>query len=278
MITIQKLKSEVREGFALNPKRAIVNEIIDDLNKNGGRCPNASYTSQCGKKHCPCSLYTEKGDCPRDLFVRDEKVAMDRLEFAIDLETLSRRPNAAIISIAVKPFSLDGKKIKATYDCQSEFYKAVDANSCIMRGMDVEPATCEWWASQPEEVKRKFSFGYDVRYVLTDMLNYIEGISKANGAKEIYLWCQGTDFDIPILGNALRVVFGDDYEQKLSWKYNNVVDARTFVKFGLDLLVLTINDIPSLEGYVKHDALSDVNKLIHNVTWVYSEFKKELGR
>lgn len=203
-------------------------------------------------------------------------MSIGRLDFAVDIETLSRSSNATIIGIAVKPFLLTCKQIKIPNGFKEEFYSSVDANSCIMLGMDIEPATCKWWAGQPNELKRQFSYGCDIKLVLRRVLNYIKEVSSANRAEDIRLWSQGTDFDISILHNALRTVYGSDYEQEIPWKYNEVLDARTFVKEGLRLLRLDYDDIPPMAGYTKHNPISDVNMLIHNVTWVNVELIKQL--
>ncbi|MNC14359.1 hypothetical protein D3C75_621350 [compost metagenome] len=45
---------------------------------------------------------------------------------------------------------------------------------------------------------------------------------KANSDKELVIWCQGTDFDIPIITNFLK-----HYQYHLPWGYTNVRDIRT---------------------------------------------------
>ncbi len=198
-----------------------------------------------------------------------------RIDFAIDLETLATSYNAAIISIALKPFSVSGGRIYFPNGYKDEFFLAVDATSCIMQGMDVDPGTCYWWAGQSKEAKEQFKDPYPLRFALGKMIDYVQSIKEANGACKIRVWSQGTDFDIPILRNACRKV-----GEETPWHYNDVVDARTFIREGIRLLEIPCANpydaIPPMDGYVKHDAMSDVNKLIHNVTWVNGQLKNAI--
>lgn len=57
MIQILRVK-----GWILNPSDKVVNNIIRAVERNYGKCPCSSNTSE--DKHCPCSSYREgKGCC-----------------------------------------------------------------------------------------------------------------------------------------------------------------------------------------------------------------------
>lgn len=49
-------------------------------------------------------------------------------------------------------------------------------------------------------------------------------INEHRGRKELFVWCKGTDFDIPIL----RFAYARAY-MITPWKYNNVRDVRTLL-------------------------------------------------
>lgn len=193
------------------------------------------------------------------------------VNIAVDIETLSKRPTAAIICIAAKPFSLGNNKVVEG----SVFNQPVDATSCAMYGLDFDPNTVKWWSEQPQEAKEQFHYPCSLWYVLRGLVEFIEGVKRNNEADDVVIWCQGSDFDIPILRNAFVVVNDDRAEKTVPWKYTNVRDARTFIYEGASLIAPEVGDphsvIPANPEWKKHNALSDCDQLIHNVTWIYGK-------
>lgn len=282
MIDFEFVQKNVLEGFVLNPSEKVVNEVIKALNKNEGECPCDNPGKEKADRMCPCKCYREDGKCCCSLYVEDYPQERDRIEIAVDLETLSLRPNAAIIAIAASPFSITGEFVRTTNKAPKVFFKDVNATTCIMYGLHVDADTCKWWFNQSKDAKAQFGIGWNIASVLIDFIRYVKNVKDANHAKEVHLWCQGTDFDIAILRNAIRVVLGEDscWMKEICWKYNDVVDARTFIKENLRLLGFPLENpydaIPKLEDHVSHNALSDVEQLIHNVTWVNDKVKESL--
>ena len=58
----------------------------------------------------------------------------------LDLETLSTRSNAAIVSI--------GAVAIENLEVVDEFYVNVDPSTCKEAGLHIDPLTVEWWAEQ----------------------------------------------------------------------------------------------------------------------------------
>lgn len=199
------------------------------------------------------------------------------VNIAVDIETLSKRSTAAIIGIAAKAFSLGEHKVKEG----SVFKKAVDATSCAMLGMDFDNATVEWWSKKPTAVKEQFSYGYSIGMTLRDLTDFVKDVKTLNDADEVIVWCQGTDFDIPILRNAFVLANNDREEKTIPWKFTNVRDSRTFIHEGVRLIDPTVDDpyliIPENKNWVEHDAMSDCDQLIHNVTWVNDKLMELLN-
>lgn len=193
---------------------------------------------------------------------------LELVNIAVDLETLSRRPTAAIIGIAAKTFSLWNNRVKQ----EMEFFKAIDATSCAMYGLDFDPTTVEWWSGQPQKAKEQFKFTCSIWYVLRELATFIEDAKRINEVDDVVIWCQGTDFDISILRNAFITVNNDRAERSVPWKHTNIRDARTFINVGASLIDPETDDpysiIPPNPKWVKHDAMSDCDQLIHNVTWI----------
>lgn len=200
------------------------------------------------------------------------------LNIAVDIETLSKRSTAAIIGIAAKVFSLGNDIVVES----AEFKVAVDATSCAMLGFDIDPSTVDWWSHRPKEVKSQFDYTMSISTCLYSFISFIDDVKKNNNAEVVRIWCQGTDFDIAILRNAFVAVYNEREEKTIPWEYKNVRDARTFVCEGIRLMFPEVEDvysvIPPMEGWKKHDAMSDVNKLIHNVCWVEAKLRELITR
>jgi DNA polymerase III epsilon subunit-like protein len=155
----------------------------------------------------------------------------------IDLESVSQRQNAAIISIGAVKFG-DGKLF-------DEFYCVISPQSCVDAGLHVEQKTLEWWATKPKEA----------RVVLTDAIKnglpLKEALQKLSDfliTKNIEVWAQGICYDIGRLEHAYDAV-GLPYP----WEFWNIYDART-----IDRLCPRTEDDKklALEG-VYHNALDD---------------------
>ena len=67
MMDIELAKSNIKEGWQLNPNEKVVNGIIIGINRCGGDCPCAN-TSEDLK--CPCSGYRLNDKCCCNLYVK----------------------------------------------------------------------------------------------------------------------------------------------------------------------------------------------------------------
>ena len=212
---------------------------------------------------------------------------MKKLNVVVDIETLSLRPDAAIISIAAVPFVLDKKSLQdndkygyfgvPAFDemtkgvsCPEEyahFYETIDATSCAMAGMAFDMETVKFWSEMPDAAKSAIleKPRVSIRQALEDFVAYLDNLKGMNQADELVIWTQGSDFDIPILKNAMYKVLGLTPET-LPWKYRNIRDARTFM---LESLSLVYPDTPVNELYGKllpYDELTKHNSL-HDCMW-----------
>lgn len=221
---------------------------------------------------------------------------MKRLDVVIDLETLSRQPDAAIISIAAVPFCTDMetledmKKIDLsgvpaydalrkgnTADSEDFFYKVVNATTCALEGMSFDEDTMKFWSEASREAKAALSSYEAVSIVsaLHFLEHYLERLKETSGGGELVIWTQGTDFDIPILKSAFRKVLRIGPDQ-LPWKYNNVHDARTFILEGLNIAYgaeeietsQLYEFLPKYDNLIKHHSLHDAIRTALNVIYV----------
>lgn len=212
---------------------------------------------------------------------------MKKINVVVDIETLSLRPDAAIISIAAVPFMLDKESLdnndkygytgvpafdEMTKDisCPEEyahFYDTIDATSCAMAGMAFDMETVKFWSEMPDEAKSAIMEipRVSIRQALEDFVAYLENLKAQHKADELIIWVQGSDFDIPVLKNAMYKVLGLTPET-LPWRYRNIRDARTFM---LESLSLVYPDTPVNELYGKllpYDELTKHNSL-HDCMW-----------
>ena len=202
------------------------------------------------------------------------------LDIAIDIETLSRKPTAAIIAIAACPFYLDGwgEKEKPSGE---PFSKTVDAASCAMYGMDFDKGTVTYWSQQPEKAKSQFLYGWasSIKGALEGLKDAVDKWKETHGATGLRVWMQGTDFDGAILKNAYITVFNDDKSvgenESMPWRHDELRDSRTFILEHMRRFHPEAENpysvIPPLKGVTKHVAEDDVKQLIHNVQFCYHE-------
>ena len=202
------------------------------------------------------------------------------LDIAIDIETLSRKPTAAIIAIAARPFYLDGWG-EEEEPSGEPFSKTVDASSCAMYGMDFENGTIQFWSQQSKKAKSQFTYGYaaSINIVLESLKETIEEWKEFHKATGLRVWMQGTDFDGAILKNAYITVFNDDKSvgenESMPWRHDELRDSRTFILEHMRRFhpkaEAPYSIIPPLEGLTKHVADDDVKQLIHNVQFCWYE-------
>lgn len=156
----------------------------------------------------------------------------------LDIETLSTRPNAVVLSIGAVRFALAPN----VYDGEPMMSDAVillpSLREQIALGRHVDPNTVSWWAKLPAAAREHWAGKYpestlnDSRVVLGDFVDGSETI-----------WAHGTDFDIGVLRTLFEVP---------PWKYNVVRDARTIYR--------TIKKIRSMSTdlrFIEHDPADD---------------------
>ena len=148
---------------------------------------------------------------------------MRLLDITLDLETCSLSSHAAIMQIAAVAwdrFSKDDKLMffsEATKPEETEhFVRSIDLNSQFVEGLwDFSQETAEWWKKQKREAKRAVADNITdgdakterqsqvlLNNALEELDDWIRKILAEHDADNFCIWCQGTDFDIPILRYA----------------------------------------------------------------------------
>lgn len=193
------------------------------------------------------------------------------INIVIDLETASRHRNAAILSIGAKVFwpnEFNSESV-TIFGNGEQVNFVINAASCITAGLHFEMETVKWWSERSDEAKASI---LATPMLLTSALESLSAFFDAMRGKyksDIRIWCQGTDFDIPILANAYRVC-----GLPIPWKHTDVRDARTFVLDTLEFIFGSeekpYNRIPAMpdgEEWIAHSALSDARRTAWNVSF-----------
>ncbi len=128
----------------------------------------------------------------------------------LDLETLALAPNAAITEIGI-------------VDLLSEDSFSVSINPAEqIDGFVQHNETIQWHIKKnPEYLILLAHTGHRPCAAAGALSNWLKE-KKIQTGQELVIWCQGTDFDIPIITNFLKY-----YGYPLEWKHSDVRDIRT---------------------------------------------------
>ncbi|EPE4982723.1 3'-5' exoribonuclease domain-containing protein [Escherichia coli] len=161
------------------------------------------------------------------------------IHLMIDIETMEKNPNAAIISIGAIFFD------PQTGDMGPEFSKTIDLDTA---GGVIDRDVIKWWLKQSREAQSA---------ILTDeiplddaLLQLREFIAENSGEFFVQVWGNGANFD--------NVILRRSYERQgipCPWHYHNDRDVRTIVELGKAIDFDARTAIP-FEGE-RHNALDD---------------------
>lgn len=175
---------------------------------------------------------------------------MKVLDITIDLETCSLKPTAAVMRIGAvawdrngidTPFFPEEENLADNFDYDNEFASNINLSSMFVDGFSFDQDTADWWARQNDDAKKHLVNTddlADIQIVIIDFFDWIEAMKERHGADEVYLWSQGSDFDISILRNICY-----KYNVAMPVRYTNVRDHRTFYLEG----ARTICDLSEVE-------------------------------
>ena len=160
------------------------------------------------------------------------------VDVMIDLETLSTRPDAAIISIGACWFNCDTQQVGHPWHAR------IDIADSIRSGGHVDGDTVRWWLRQSDAARASITEGCSnlVDDALQGLATYLHGVAPQ---KEVCVWGNGADFDLPILASAYARA---DREQP--WRYYNGRCLRTLRKLHPEVVA------PAFEG-TEHNAAHD---------------------
>ncbi|MBT4838222.1 MAG: 3'-5' exoribonuclease [Methylococcales bacterium] len=170
-------------------------------------------------------------------------------QIMIDLETMSTKSNAVIISIGAVAFNSGG-----VFD---QFYENIDIESSARFGLDICPKTIKWWMKQSDEARKPLTENVlDIENALIEFALWV----NSRVGEEAKIWGNGADFDNVILSSAYSAT-----ELQQPWKYWNNMCFRTLK-----------NQYPEIkhchEG-VKHNALADAQSQAEHAIKIFGVMK-----
>jgi hypothetical protein len=171
----------------------------------------------------------------------------------VDIETLATSIDAHVVTIGAVVFSICNGEIV------DEFYVRISAKSCEELNLKKDQATLDFWKKQSEEAQKE-AFDLDNRIPLLEALQKFTFFWKKNKGK--YFWCQGANFDEPILSFLYEKV-----GLEKPWKFYNVRCLRTY----LSVLRLTLKDYIHTPA---HNALLDCKNQVIAFNYASKEMRK----
>jgi len=173
-------------------------------------------------------------------------MSKNKLNVMVDIETLSRRKNAGILSIGACKFDEN--------EIVDKFYVNVDPQTLRGLNFDICPETVAWWKTQSKEARD--ALRVDQRPIRTAL----EMLSEWFGPVSLPTWANAPTFDCVILESAYQT-----FNIEKPWKYYDERCYRTISElFG-------IHDIKNREGSL-HNALDDAMNQTKNLQ---SLFRKQ---
>lgn len=131
----------------------------------------------------------------------------------LDVESLSTRPGAVILSVALVRFS---DEAQVTLNLSIPDQQAL--------GLEIDPATQAWWQSQEQQHPGAWEIATRNPVPLVAALQHISAWLQWAEPDEFQrmIWCHGATFDAPLLGEVYRRAGLEP-----PWKFWNIQCTRT---------------------------------------------------
>lgn len=189
-------------------------------------------------------------------------VNLPRLDLFIDIETASKKTNAAILSIAAVPFNRETGEVSTA----KAYSVVIDLTSCFFSGMSIDVDTQQWWMQQNRDARLAI-LSADKKWIVEALEEFVRYVREISAGTELFIWSQGSAFDFRILEDAITSLTGLD----IPWMHTRVRDSRTWILENK----ISYEDIPPVPDTkeVKHDALYDATRGAYSIIYTDSNRK-----
>lgn len=192
----------------------------------------------------------------------------------VDIETLSTKPNAVVLSLGCVSFQFETKKMFSEY-LENGFYVKLDIKAQIEAGRKIQKDTVDWWLSQSAEAKLVTKpSNEDVHPLdaLKQFSRYVSSLRTFEGFSDnSFVWSRGPNFDFPIIESLC-----DTFKMKPPYSTWSIRDLKTM----FDVLTGGTRGqynpkIGTPKGFLKHNALHDVCMDAVRCNDIYQEMTSE---
>lgn len=179
----------------------------------------------------------------------------------LDLETMGKGSDAAIVSIGACFFEPISGEIGAAFEC------VIDLEDASQYG-EIDGSTVLWWLQQERAAREKLNSAD--RMSLDEALHRFRAfVAEHMDYDVVKVWGNGSSFDCVILRNAYKHCMGEQY---VPWRFWNERDVRTVVDLGRSFRGINPKkDIP-FKG-IKHSALADAKHQAEYVSHILRTLK-----
>lgn len=195
--------------------------------------------------------------------------------YMLDIETLSTKPNAVVLSIGAVEFNPE------TGDIIREFYQELDLQDQPDRHIDI--STIQWWADRCKENESNLDLlakpklqrlsTLMVLGMLDTFINEPQSedlfgykprcIELERDEFNVAVWACDPDFDIAILNNLYESVY-----LRCPWRYNEPKSVRTI------RLLAEMKGIELPKSKASHNALEDCIRQVKEVSTFIKNISK----
>ena len=178
----------------------------------------------------------------------------------IDIETLSTRCDAAILSIGAVFFDTE------TLELGETFLVNIKMESDKNYGR-IDPETIKWWLKQSDIARIEVTQSTE-HTLLSALCSLKRWITSKTDPKQLKVWANSPSFDLVILHNAYQRC-----DKNAPWEWHNERDVRTCIDIGKTELNRHETIKPNNR---QHTALADAQYQAAMVLSVYDKRKEIL--
>lgn len=174
----------------------------------------------------------------------------------VDIESIDTELSAVVISIGAVVFKDDGSTGEESLGPRFYAEMTDDLDTQVAAGRTISPDTVKWWMAQTKEAQKVFKptihDNKDFRLSTIECLGEFGRFIGSNGAREVQLWGNGSDFDNAIIADLYKSM-----KMAKPWSFGKNRCFRT-------LKNLAPKRTEVLRAGVHHNALDDaISQALH---------------
>lgn len=188
------------------------------------------------------------------------------MDIMLDLETLSTRTDAVVLSIGAVSFTPDG--------LQESFYRVLNSTDQAAAGRHVDDGTIAWWAKQSDEARKVLTESTGQSQSVDAALHdFCEWVLNQGTINKVRMWGCGSDFDNVIMAHLLA-----QYEIPQPWRFWNNRCFRTWRDMATRQLGTVEAKSCKPANLCAHNALADAEAQAREMVALFKALEVRDGR